>query len=1212
MNNIRVFVEKKELFRNDASKLMEDFNSSLDLNIKKLRMIDIYEFSGCSLKQVKNYLESVLVDSYCDDYYFNFDLTNTKYFATELLPSQFCIRSESVLQCIKLIDPHTSVKVTTATLLIFENITNQQLNTVKKYYINEVESREKNLSKGNFNIEHGLSNVEILDGFIDFSDIDLQGFLESRQLSMSIDDLILIQNYFNKEKRNPTITEVLLFDTYWSDHCRHTTFNTFLTSVSFNESYIENEYTKFLKMHNNLNKDKPVTLMNIATITAKYQRSVGNLNDVEVSEEVNSANFFTNINGEKYTIMFKNETHNHPTEIEPFGGAATCVGGAIRDILASRGYVYQAMRVSGSGDPFESVSNTLTNKLSQKKLSQVSAKGNSSYGNQIGVATSFVQEIVHRSYVAKHLEVGFVLGFAPTKDIVKKKPEEGDLIILLGGKTGKDGIGGATGSSKVHDNNSVYNSSAEVQKGNAIEERKLQRFFRNASAVRLIKRCNDLGAGGICVSVGEIANSVHINLNNVILKDTSMNGTEIALSESQERMSVVIAKENLDEFMKYLYLENIQASVVGSITNNNRLIMEWNGKIIVDISRQFLNTNGSDNFQDVFVDSKFNLSMFYKFNHLSVEDILQNENVACQKGLVEMFDSTIGSSSVLFAYGGKNLLTKPQVSAQKVPLLNKSTNVCTVSAYGFNPNLAEVSPFHSAMYAVVECVAKVVASGCNYKNMYFSFQEYFEKLGNDKNKWGSVLASLLGANYTLNNFGLASIGGKDSMSGTFNDLNVVPTLISFAVCIGDANHIISPEFKSTGSYIYLFKHQRLENGMANISQLREMYKKVYKLISNKTIISARAIEYGINESLCKMSFGNDIGVHINTDLELNEIDYGSIIVESNTLIDDAIYLGKTTNEFTINNKSFDLQKLKSLWLNKYDKIYRLSSNCVNSVYDKTCDLKPQTSKNSDVRVFIPVFPGTNCEYDIKKEFESAGASCEVYVLNTSNAEALKNSLTQMKKYIDNSKIMVLAGGFSQADEPDGSGKYIANILKSPEIRKSVEDLLLRDGLILGICNGFQALVRCGLLPFGKFSNSSVALYKNKINRHISTFVSTKVMSVKSPWLSEFSVGQVYKIPISHGEGQFVVDESLARQLFDNGQVAFCYCNENGEVANDYRNNPNGSSFAIEGVISPCGKILGKMGHSERYDENLYKNVSNVLKQDIFKNAISYFKEGKNE
>ncbi len=1208
MNNIRVFVEKKDGFQNEALELLNDFNSNLNLSITSLRVISIYDFFNITAEELEVYANEILADKLCDNYFYELDLANQVYLATELLPSQFCIRQSSTIQCIKLINPSSNTDVVCGNLLIFEGITVEELELVKTYYINTVESREKDLTKISKDQVVEVEDVKSVAGFIDFDFETLQSFLTVNSLSMNFEDLSFIQDYFKQTKRNPTITEILLLDTYWSDHCRHTTFNTVIDNLNFESNIIKNEFEKYLAQKQTLNSNKPVTLMDIATISSKYQRFLGNYQDLEISSEVNSCNFFTKINDEDYLVMFKNETHNHPTEIEPFGGAATCVGGAIRDILASRGYVYQAMRISGSGNPFEKYEHTLANKLPQKKISQVSAHGNSSYGNQIGVATTFVKELVDPSYKAKHLEVGMVVGACKANQVSKLEPQLDDLIILLGGKTGRDGIGGATGSSKVHDDDSVVSSSAEVQKGNAIEERKIQRFFRNRNVAKMIKRCNDLGAGGISVSIGEIANSVHINLNSVPLKDSSLNGTEIALSESQERMSLVIDPANLQAFMQYADEENIEAVVVGTVTNSNRLVMEWNDQVIVDICRDFLSSNGVVQHTNATMSDNYNSKMFKPFNGYTLEKVLADANVASQKGLVEMFDSTVGTSTVLFPFGGKNLLTPTQVSVQKIPVVEGNSDRCTIASYGFNPHLANVSSFHSSMYAVIESIAKIVASGGNYQDIYFSFQEYFERLGSDELKWGKVVSALLGANYALNGFNLAAVGGKDSMSGTFNDINVIPTLISFAICVGDASKVISPEFKALDNYVYLFKHHQLDNGMANTEQLSEMYEEIYSLINDGSIISASAIEYGINEALAKMSFGNDICANISTSLDLNLLDYGSIIVESIKPIDNAILLGKTSKKLVINGYEYNINALKDIWLSKYNSVYKLASNHSNTVIEQTSNKVYSKQIVGQARAFIPVFPGTNCEYDLQKSFIDNGAPCEMAVINNSSKDMLEQSLNIMRDHIDNSNILVLAGGFSQADEPDGSGKYIATILKSEPIKTSIEKLLERGGLILGICNGFQALVKCGLLPSGKFEASTVTLYRNKINRHISTVVNTKVMSVNSPWLKHFSALQVHKVPISHGEGRFVVDDITAKQLFDNGQVAFCYCDDNGKIGTDSAFNPNGSDYAIEGIISPCGQILGKMGHSERYGDNLLKNIYGIEMQNVFKSAIDYFKE----
>ncbi len=1223
--NSRIYIEKKHKFNIEAEELLADLNYSLNLHLDSLRLINIYDVFNVDSKQLNMFINEIALDKVTDKYLENIDLENKIYFAVEFLPGQFDQRAHSAVQCMKIIDNNSEIEVKSGKLLIFENIDVEQLEVIKNYYINKIESREKDLSILENNVDIEIKEVAIIEDFIKCDKSQLNQLLTNRRLAMTLDDLIHIQNYFISENRNPTETEILLLDTYWSDHCRHTTFETILNKIVFPSNNIgevlQNIFDKYQKLRDVVHQGKkPITLMDLATINAKYLVKIGELDDLEISEEVNACSVYIDVDVdgvvEKWLLMFKNETHNHPTEIEPYGGASTCVGGAIRDPLSGRSYVYQAMRISGSGNPFQDVSETLECKLAQRTISQGSAKGNSAYGNQIGLTTTFVREIVDSSYIAKHLEVGAVVGAVKAENIQRKTPQLGDVIILLGGRTGRDGIGGATGSSKEHSNESLSVSSAEVQKGNAIEERKIQRLFRNKNVTKLIKKCNDFGAGGVAVSIGELADGIEVFLDKVPLKYLGLNGNEIALSESQERMSVVVSSSDAEAFINYAKVENLEAVIVANVTNRNRLEMFWNGEKLVDISRDFINTNGAKQFADVAVEvNAVNFNLDYG-NTLDKQIIgmLNDDNIASQKGLVEMFDSTIGATTVLLPYGGKNQLTPAQASVQKIPLEQGNTNTCSILSYGFNPKLASQSPFHSAMYAVIESISKVVAVGGDYRKIKFSFQEYFERLGNDAFKWGKPFQALLGALHIQEQFKLAAIGGKDSMSGTFNDLNVVPTLISFAVADEKVENIISPEFKNVGNYIYIFKHQRLVNGMPNIDGLKSNYRNIQKLIRNGTICSANAIEYGIAESLCKMSFGNGIGFNVESDLNLFEIDYGSIIVESRAKIDNAILLGFTSKDISINKYSFEFEYLKSVWLSKFDSIYKVYNETTNSTISinnsSAYNLKPVNYKIPDV--FIPVFPGTNCEYDIAKAFLNAGAKPFIWTFNNQSKDDIENSITIMKDYIDKSDIFVISGGFSAADEPDGSGKYIANILKNPSIRVAIENLLARNGLILGICNGFQALIKCGLLPYGKYDSvnqNSPTLFRNSIGRHVSTIVKTRVMSTASPWLSSFNVNDVHYVPVSHGEGRLIINSEEAKELFANGQIAFTYADNNNNCANSGLDNVNGSDYAIEGIVSKCGKILGKMAHSERVGSSLYKNFPYEIEQDIFVNAVNYFKGG---
>lgn len=1217
----RVYVEKQEQFNLEVKELVNDIASSLEINLNNLRILNIYDLIDINEEKLNMYVSEVLSEPVTDTYCYDIDLKNKSYFAVEYLPGQFDQRAESTMQCLKLIDEDFNGVVTSGKIFIFNKVSEEELIKIKEYYINTVESREKDLSIINVDVDINVKDVETIKNFITMNNKELSQFFNDNNLAMDFADLVHIQDYFKAEKRNITETELLLLDTYWSDHCRHTTFETVLENIDFKDGILKSKFEEIFDRYHEMRKElskeeKPVTLMDMATICAKYQRSLGILDNLEISDEVNASSIYVNVdvNGknEKWLLMLKNETHNHPTEIEPFGGASTCVGGAIRDPLSGRSYVYQAMRISGSGNPFEKVRDTLKYKLPQKTISKVSANGYSSYGNQIGLTTTYVREIVDRSYVAKHLEVGAVVGAVPAKNIKRETPDVGDVIILLGGKTGRDGIGGATGSSKEHDKDSLDKLGAQVQKGNAIEERKIQRLFRNSEVTKMIRKCNDFGAGGVAVSIGEIAESIEIDLDQVSLKYKGLNGTEITLSESQERMSVVVSSADAKRFIELSNIENIEARVVAKVTDDNRLRIIWNNQTIVDISREFIATNGVRKHNNVVVENNFSTDDF-KLNK-NLYQLLNDDNVASQKGLVEMFDSTIGATTVLMPFGGKNYLTPVQVSVQKVPVLKGNTDTCSILSYGFNPRIASTSAFHSAIYAVIESITKIIACGGNLANTRVSFQEYFEKLGDDAVKWGKPFQALLGALYAQDELSVAAIGGKDSMSGTFQDINVIPTLISFGLCPGKSSNIISPEFKATGNYIYIFKHDSDDNQLPNFKQLKSIYKSVEKLIQNKIIISAYAVEYGIAEAVAKMSFGNDVCARINTNLSLYDLNYGSIVVESCVEIDDknAVLIGKTSEELVINSEVYDLEKLKNIWLNKYDKLFKVVNNekldTININYNK----KYEKSIAETAFAFIPVFPGTNCEYDMEKAFNNVGIDTEMFVFRNQTTEEIKSSINNMASMIDKTNILVLSGGFSAADEPDGSGKYIASILKNVKVRTAIEKLLARGGLIIGICNGFQALVKCGLLPYGKFDmvdDSSPTLFKNKISRHVSQFVNTKVMSNASPWLRDFKVGEIHKVPISHGEGQFVIGENLAKQLFENGQVAFCYCDSKGNITGSSNESPNDSSYAIEGIISPCGQILGKMAHSERYDEGLYKNIADVCKQKLFENVTGYFKGG---
>ncbi|TDT71980.1 phosphoribosylformylglycinamidine synthase [Hypnocyclicus thermotrophus] len=1231
--NCRLFVEKKKEFGVEANNLLNDFVENLQIrsidNVRVLNIYDIFNIDETTLDRAKY----TIFSEPAVDNIVNVELDKlTNFFATEFLPGQFDQRADSAVQCIKLISDIEDVEVRSGKLLILEgNITKEELEKIKSYYINPVETREKDLFSP-LNIESQPIPEEVctFTNFINFTERELEQFRINNGFAMSFEDIKFIQEYFkNEEKRDPTETEIKVLDTYWSDHCRHTTFETEILNVKIEDEVIKKAFENYLNdreyVHNN---KKTMCLMDLATLGMKKMRKLGLLDDLEVSDEINacSIEIKVDVNGKKedWLLMFKNETHNHPTEIEPFGGASTCIGGAIRDPLSGRAYVYQAMRISGAADITEKIEDTLKGKLPQRVITKEAAHGYSSYGNQIGLATTFVKEIYDEGYKAKRMEVGAVVGAVKKEYVRREKPNPGDIVILLGGKTGRDGCGGATGSSKEHNIDSIVECSAEVQKGNAPEERKIQRLFRNPEVTKLIKKSNDFGAGGVSVAIGELADGLEIDLDKVPVKYSGLNGTELAISESQERMSVVIEKENLDKFIKLANNENIEAVKVAEITDTNRLVMKWKNITIVDISREFLNTNGARAKTEVIVEkvdynnSPFNINKGKELKERLVET-LKELNIAGQKGLVEMFDATIGATTVLMPFGGKYQLSETEGSVQKIPVIEGDTNTVSVMTFGYNPKIAKWSPYHGAAYAVIESIAKVVALGADYKNIRFSFQEYFERLGKDAKKWGKPFSALLGALDMQNAFNLPAIGGKDSMSGTFNDLNVPPTLISFAVTTTDASNIISTEFKKADNYIYLVKHNKNDDFTPNVEELKENFDFIYKNIISKKIVSAFSIKHGgIAEAICKMSFGNKLGVEINTNIDLFEMDYGSIVIEAteNLNYKNLIKLGKivNNNKININGIEFDIDELINIWQGKIEKVFPIytdkKSEKIEKIdYSKEIFIK-KSSKDIKPKVFIPIFPGTNCEYDSMKAFVKAGADVETMVFRNRTHNDIIESINEMKKNIENSQIIMFAGGFSAGDEPDGSGKFIANILLNNEIKSSINKFLEKDSLILGICNGFQALVKSGLLPYGeigKIDSKSPTLTTNNINRHVSQMVYTRIASTKSPWLTSFSIGDIHRIVVSHGEGKFVASKEILDELVKNGQIITQYVDLEGNPTMNGIYNPNGSYMAIEGIISKDGKIFGKMGHSERMGENLYKNIDGNKVQNIFENGVKYFK-----
>ena len=1216
--NARIFVEKKQGYQTEALSLLDNFKTNLKADITSLRLINVYDVFNIKEEVLEKAKYSIFGEIVTDNVFMDIDLTNKLYFAVEYLPGQFDQRADSAMQCIRLLNPASKAIVKSSRLIIVEGGI-KDLAPLKKYYINEVESREKDMSKLELPILlHNEEKYEV-EGFNNFNNDELKAYLDSLGLAMSIKDLAFVQDYFKtEEKRNPTITEIRMLDTYWSDHCRHTTFETELKDVKANDEFINLAYEAYLDMRKYLGRsNKPITLMDMATVNARYESKRGNLEDLEKSEENNACSVFVDVNvdgkKEKWLMMFKNETHNHPTEIEPFGGASTCIGGAIRDPLSGRSYVYQAMRVTGAGDITKPIEETLANKLPQKNISKIAAAGYSSYGNQIGLATTHVREIYHPGYVAKRLEVGAVVGAIKADMIRRESPKPGDIIIMFGGRTGRDGIGGATGSSKEHTEKSLELCSSEVQKGNAPEERKIQRLFRNPEVVKMIKKSNDFGAGGVSVAIGELADGLVIDLDKVKVKYEGLNATELAISESQERMSVVVEEKDVDKFIECAKKENIECTIIAKVTDNNRLVMKYKGQDVVNISRDFINTNGVRQESKAEVEKIDFTKNPFKRNVNDFMSNLKDLNVTMQKGLIEMFDATIGATTVLMPFGGKYQLTETQVSAQKFPVLEGETTTTSVMAFGYNPYIMSWSPYHGSNYSVVEALTKLTCAAIDYRNVRFSFQEYFEKLGANPNKWGKVTSAMLGSIDILKKFELASIGGKDSMSGTFKDLNVPPTLIAFGIATTDSSNIISPEFKKSGNKLYLIKHNPLANYLPNVDELKKNFDYVRENILNKTIVSAFAITNGgLAEALAKSSFGNKLGCKVNTNLDLYAYDYGSILVESTKEL-NGIYLGEVVDNgyITINNNKYSIEDAIKANLETFEPIYPTVSKNTNydlSICKETNGSYEKYGKEiKDVKIIIPAFPGTNCDYDTYRAFKKAGGNPEIFVFRNTTEDDVLDSINELKDKIKEANILVISGGFSAGDEPDGSGKFISNVLCNETIKAEVKALLKRKGLVLGICNGFQALIKSGIFFDYELDENSPTLFRNDINRHISHIAHTKVTTNKSPWLSSFKVGEVYEVAMSHGEGKFVINKDYAKYLFDNGMVAFQYVDDLGNPTNDSAYNVNGSNYAIEGIISKDGLVLGKMGHSERKGIDVFKNIYGNKDEDIFKNAINYFK-----
>lgn len=1266
MSGIRmVFVEKKAGFNVESQILLKDFKDNLGIEaLEDVRVLNKYILGDMEEEQYVRTVNTILSEAPVDRVYEeNFEIGQDEIaFGVEYLPGQYDQRADSASECIMLLTEEEKVPVKSSKVLILKgNLNQEEINKIKSYYINPVDSREVSpLSKV---LEENLeepNEVEILNGFLGLNEEGLKNFHREKSLAMSLEDLKLIRDYFKSEDRNPTITEIKVIDTYWSDHCRHTTFETIIKDVYIEEgkysepikkAYEDYKNSRAYVYGENLN-NKEVKLMDLATIAMKELRKRGKLDDLDVSEEINACSINIEIETDKgteeYLLMFKNETHNHPTEIEPFGGAATCLGGAIRDPLSGRSYVYQAMRVTGSADPTVEICETLKGKLPQRKITLGAAHGYSSYGNQIGLATGQVSEIYHPNYAAKRMEVGAVIAATPKENVIRLEPSKGDIVILLGGRTGRDGIGGATGSSKEHTEESINQCGAEVQKGNAPTERKIQRLFRNKEVAQMIKRCNDFGAGGVSVAIGELCRGIDIDLNKVPKKYEGLDGTELAISESQERMAVVISSENADRFIKLSEEENLEATIVAEVTDTDRLRMNWKDKTIVDIKRSFLDTNGAK--QEISLKVKSPSVYPYEVKNFDVKEewlkSLRNLNVCSQKGLIERFDSTIGGGTVLMPLGGKYQLTPAEGMAAKIPVLGGESKDASLMTYGFNPYLGVWSPFHMAFYSVIESVTKIAAMGGDYKKVRLTFQEYFEKLLRDEEKWGKPFTALLGAYKAQMDLGLPAIGGKDSMSGSFGELNVPPTLVSFAVGLEKASRIISPEFKNIGSTLVLMKGEKLEDGTLEMEGFKNNLEKLYELIGEEKVVSAYSLKFGgVSEGITKMSLGNRIGAILNniSKEELFGFNYGSLILEvkEGVNLEDEFkgtnykVIGSTIKDGVIKCEEYDfevsLEELEKAYEEKLEDVFKSKTEdkeeCVSDLINNDKDganildngqmhieekLKSKITRVEKPRVVIPVFPGTNCEYDCRRAFEKEGAEVSEVIIRNLNKEALIDSINMLKKEIDKSQIIMLPGGFSAGDEPDGSAKFIATIFRNPKIKDSVMKLLNeRDGLILGICNGFQALIKLGLLPYGKIidiEEDMATLTYNNINRHMSSIVRTKITSKKSPWFNEVSLGEVHSIPISHGEGRFVAPEALIKELVENDQIATQYVDLEGNMAMNMPYNPNGSSLAIEGIISRDGRILGKMGHSERIGDNLYKNIPGEFDQKLFKSGVDYFRK----
>ncbi len=1241
----RVFVEKKKGFDIEASHLKTDLMKNLGIKaIESVRIINRYDVTGLSDNEFETASHTILSEPNVDSVYDENFKTEDDYmaFAIEYLPGQYDQRADSAAQCVQLLTQGERPKVSSAKVIAVKgDISEDDFEKIKAYLVNPVESRIASMEKPlTLDLKSEVpEDIKSVSGMISWNDKEMEQYYNSMGFAMTLSDLNFCRDYFrDEEKRDPKVTELKVIDTYWSDHCRHTTFLTKLENIEIEKSElteaIENALNEYFEVREKLykGKDKPVSLMDMAIIGAKYLRSVGLVDDLDVSEEINACSIEATITidekPEQWLIQFKNETHNHPTEIEPFGGAATCLGGAIRDPLSGRAYVYQAMRVTGSGDPTLSFSKTLKGKLPTRKITTGAAAGYSSYGNQIGLATGQVTELYDPGYVAKRMEIGAVIGASPKKNVKREEPVKGDIIVLLGGATGRDGCGGATGSSKAHTLESIEVCGAEVQKGNPPTERKIQRLFRNEAVSTLIKRCNDFGAGGVCVAIGELAPGLEINLDAVPKKYDGLDGTELAISESQERMAVVLDPKDVDTFISEAAKENLDAKVVAVVTDNNRLIMKWRGENdIVNLSRAFLDTNGVTQKADAFIKAPIKSEDYREILPECVNDDLLKSlssnlsrlEVCSQKGLSERFDASIGAASVNMPFGGKYQLSPEDAMVAKIPLTKGETDDATAMSFGYIPAISRFSPFHSSVWAVVESLSKLAAVGANPLKARLTFQEYFERLYNKAERWGKPTAALLGALTAQLNIGVPSIGGKDSMSGSFEDLDVPPTLVSFAVAMTKASKTISATFQKEGNSVVLFPIKET-NGIPDWDELKNYYKNILKLIENGVIVSASVVkEGGSSACIAKMSFGNGFGFDFATsDKNLLFLPKsGYIVAEVSSVPESAILLGQITNNeyFTIDGNKISNDELLTSYMGTLEKIFPNNAEESPMPMDiPLCSKKSTASpaiKTAKPKVFIPAFPGTNCEIDTLRAFEKAGAEAEILVVKNLNQRDIEETIEKMVSIINSSQIVMFPGGFSGGDEPEGSGKFIATTFRNPKIKEAVANLLNnRDGLMLGICNGFQALIKLGLVPFGEIVNpeeSHPTLTFNNIGRHVSRMAYTKITSTNSPWLNLVNAGDVFSVPVSHGEGRFVADNETLERLIKNGQIATQYCTETGEIKSETTWNPNGSVCAIEGILSPDGRILGKMAHSERKGDNLYKNVPGNKDQLIFESGVKYFK-----